>query len=134
MKTLRLFIGLAGIFVTANAEQPDQPAATPKPSGTPMRLLFNAYDNDPRKVPIEKIHFQINALDLGRRTEFLKLGEMITNTAFKLTNFKYKTHANPGTGIDDDVSELTITNSKSGATAILVYQKVTDVSSAGAAK
>jgi hypothetical protein len=134
MKTLQFFIGIAGIFIAAQTAQAEQPAATPVPSRTPMRLLFNAYDNDARKVKVEKIYFQINTLDLRQPTEFLKLGDMIPNTTFKLTKFEYKTRPNPTRGTDDDVSELTITNTKSGATAVLVYQKTTDMSTAGAAK
>jgi hypothetical protein len=134
MKTLQFFIGIAGIFIAAQTAQAEQPAATPVPPRTPMRLLFNAYDNDARKVKVEKIYFQINTLDLRQPTEFLKLGDMIPNTTFKLTKFEYKTRPNPTRGTDDDVSELTITNTKSGATAVLVYQKTTDMSTAGAAK
>ena len=134
MKTRQLFIGLAGVLITAHAEQPKQPTATPVPPRAPMRLLFNAYSDDPRKVKSENIDFQINTLDLRQSTQFLKLGDVIPNTHFKLTKFEYKTRPNPTRGTDDDVSELTITNTKSGATAVLVYQKTTDVSAAGAVK
>jgi hypothetical protein len=134
MKTSQFFIGIAAIFIAAHAAQSEQPAATPVPSRTPMRLLFNAYDNDPKKVKAENINFQVNTLDLRQPTEFLKLGDVIPNTPFKLTKFEYKTRPNPTRGTDDDVSELTLKNIKSGATVVLVYQKVSDVSAAGAAK
>jgi hypothetical protein len=32
-----------------------------------MRLLFNAYDADPRKVKAEDMNFQVNTLDLRQR-------------------------------------------------------------------
>ena len=134
MKTLQLVICLAGIFITAHAEQPNQPAATPVSPRPPMRFLFNAYDNDPKKVKVEKINFQINTIDLRQPTVFLMLGDMIPNTTFKLTKFEYKTRPNPSRGRDDDVSELTITNTRSKETVVLVYQKTTDVSAAGVTK
>jgi hypothetical protein len=134
MQTLQLFIGIAGVFIAAQAAQAQQPAATPVPPRTPMRLLFNAYDDDATRVNVEKINFQINTLDLRHPSVFLKLGDMIPNTTFKLSKFEYKTRRNPSLGTEDDVSELTLKNVKSGATVVLVYQKVSDVSAAGAAK
>jgi len=134
MKTPQLLIGIAGIIVTAYSAKAERPATAPPPSPHAMRLLFNGYDADARKVKPENITFQINTIDAGQRTEFLKIGEMIPNTPFKLTKFEYKTRPNPSLGTDEEVSELTIANVKSGKTAILVYQKTTDVSAAAAAK
>ena len=134
MKTSQFFIGIVGIFLAAHAAQSEQPTATPVPPRAPMRLLFNAYDSDPKKTKVENINFQINTLDQRQPTEFLKLGDVIPNTPFKLTKFQYKTRPNPSLGTEDEVSELTITNIRSGATAILVYQKVNDVSATGTAK
>ena len=130
MKSWQLIIGVAGILIAAYAEQPEKPAA----AQTPMRFLFNAYDNDPQKVKPENISFQINTVDLGHRTEFLKLGEMIPKTPFKLTKFEYKTRFDPSLGVDADVSELTITDIKSGATFKLIYQKTIDASAVAPAK
>src|ERR1051325_760896 len=89
----------------------------------PFRLLFNAYDNDPANVPVESLSFQINTIDLGQRTEFLKLGEMVPNTKYKLSKFQFKTQKNESLGIDEDVSELTVENVETKEEIILVYQK-----------
>jgi hypothetical protein len=92
----------------------------------PFRLLFNAYDGDPKKDKIDKFSFQINTIDLRQPSEFLKIGEKVTNTKFKLEKFEYKSQLNPNTGEQEDVSELTITNVETDEKIILVLNRVTD--------
>jgi hypothetical protein len=89
----------------------------------PFRLLFNAYDNDPKKVPVENISFQINTLDLRQPSVFLKLGEMVPNTKYKLLKFEPKTQKNEGTGFEDDASELVLQHEETKEQIVLVYQK-----------
>ena len=91
-----------------------QPAAPSKPS-----LRFSAYNGDPRKTDPKDMHFQVNSLDLRRPTEFLKLGDIVSGTKFKLTKFEFKTRPNPKGG-DEDVSELTITHIETKETTVLV--------------
>jgi hypothetical protein len=54
----------------------------------PFRLLFNGVSEDPKTVPVEKIDFQINTIDLGQRTEFLKLATWFRrpNTSWSSSN------------------------------------------------
>ncbi len=92
----------------------------------PFRLIFSAYDGDPKKDPIDKINFQINTVDLRQPSEFLKIGEMVPNTKFKLEKFEYKTVFNPGTGDETDVSELTLVNMETNVVVVLVLTKVTN--------
>ena len=92
----------------------------------PFRLLFNAYDGDPKKDKIDKFGFQINTMDLRQPTEFLKIGEKVTNTKFKLDKFEYKTQINPNTKEEEDASELTVVNVETDEKIILVLGRVTD--------
>lgn len=91
----------------------------------PFRLLFNAYDGDPKKP--DSLTFQINAKDAGARTQFLKLGEVISGrTPFKIIKFEFKQSTNPSTGTTDDVSELTLeaqTNTPNKQRMVLVLNK-----------
>ena len=92
----------------------------------PFRLLFNAYDGDPKKDKPEKFEFQINTIDLKQPSEFLKIGDKVTNTKFKLEKFEYKTQLNPNTGEQEDVSELTVSNVETDEKIVLILNRVTD--------
>src|SRR5687767_13406043 len=48
-----------------------------------FRLIFSAYDGDPKTDKPEKMNFQINTVDLRQPSEFLKLGDPVPNTKFK---------------------------------------------------
>ncbi len=91
----------------------------------PFRLLFNAVDGNPEKDKPEKLEFQINTVDLRQPSEFLKLGQMVSRTKFKLKSFEYKTMPDPNSGTKD-VSELTLENTETGETIVLVKERVTD--------
>lgn len=92
----------------------------------PFRLIFSAYDGDPKKDKPEKFSYQINTVDLKQPSEFLKLGEPVPNTKFKLEKFEYKTVLNPGTGDETDVSELTLVNTETNEPIVLILTKVTN--------
>lgn len=92
----------------------------------PFRLLFNAYDGDAKKDKFENISFQINTLDLKQPSEFLKLGETVAKTKFKLVSFKFVEKINGSTGDNEDVSELTVVNVETEEKVILVLKRVTD--------
>lgn len=92
----------------------------------PFRLIFSAYDGDPKKDKPEKMNFQINTVDLRQPSEFLTLGQTVPNTKFKLEKFEYKTVLNPGTGDYTDVSELTLVHSETSVVVVLVLTKVTN--------
>jgi len=91
----------------------------------PFRLLFNAVDGNPKKDKPEKLSFQINTVDLRQPSEFLKLGETVSKTKFKLKSFEFKEVADPNAGTKD-VSELTLENTETGDTIVLVKEKITD--------
>jgi hypothetical protein len=90
----------------------------------PFRTKFQAYDGDWKTAP-EKMEFQINPLDAGGRTEFVKIGDTISGTKFKVTKFEFK-EVPAETGVNKDVSELTVVNSETGEAVTLVLDKVVD--------
>jgi hypothetical protein len=92
----------------------------------PFRLVFKSYDGDPKKDKLEKFSFQIETIDRRQPTEFLKIGEMVPNTKFKLETFQFKEAKNLNTGEMDDVSELTVVDTESSDKIVLIMNKVTD--------
>lgn len=83
----------------------------------PFRLKFAAYDES---------SYQINALDLKLPSQFLKVDDKIEGTNFRILKFEKKTVLNPSTGIDSDVSELTIINEENKEEVVLILDKVVD--------
>ena len=101
----------------------------PAPAQKQMRMLFKAYDGDPSQTDrYDKFSFQIDTIDLRQPSEFLKLGDMIPNTKFKLVKFTFKEAYNEKLKEKVDVSELEIVNTVTGKTATLTSNKVVDVS------
>jgi hypothetical protein len=88
----------------------------------PFRLLFNAYDGDIKKP--ETMTFQINTVDVQQPSQFVKIGDIINGTKFKVISFAYKDVPNPATGITRDVSELTVQNTETGDNVALVLETV----------
>jgi hypothetical protein len=78
----------------------------------PFRLKFNG-------TPDEGQTFQINPQ--GGRTQFRAIGEMIEGTPYKVTAFNKKTEMK--NDIEVDLSELTIENTETGKSLVLVYRK-----------
>lgn len=92
----------------------------------PFRLLFNSYDGDPKKDKPETFDFGINTIDLKQPSEFLKIGAKVSRTNFQLQKFEYKTQLNSTTGDLEDVSELTLINTETNVTVVLVLNRVTN--------
>ncbi len=90
----------------------------------PFRLMFQTYVGDEKK-PAE-ITFQINALDRGHKTEFLKLGDIVANTKYRLEKFTYKTVFDERIQESQDVSELTVLNLATGESTVLPMTKLTN--------
>lgn len=83
----------------------------------PFRLKFSG-------TPDEGQTFTINTRDLGGRTQFLKLGDMIEGAPYKILSYQAKTTNR--NDMDVDVSELTIQNTETGQKIVLVYDKESD--------
>lgn len=92
----------------------------------PFRLVFKAYDGDPKKPKPASDGYQVNTVDLRQPSEYPKLGEMVANTNFKLVKFQYKMQPNPNTGEQDDISELTVENIETKELVVLVLNRITD--------
>ncbi|HEY2614120.1 MAG TPA: Amuc_1099 family pilus-like system protein [Chthoniobacterales bacterium] len=80
----------------------------------PFRLVFASWVDDT---------FAINTSDLKEPTQFLKIGDLIRGTKFKLLKFTEKYEVNKyGTNID--VSELTLENQENHEPLSLVKEKI----------
>lgn len=81
----------------------------------PFRLVFDARNGNTLLV---------NTLDLDEPTQFLKVGDMVKGTKFKVAKFEEK-HAMDG-GINRDVSEVTLLNTETNESVVLPKQKEVD--------
>jgi len=89
----------------------------------PFRFLFNAYDGDPKKP--ESLIFQVNTIDLNQPSQFVKIGELIAGTKFKVKKFESK--LGPGNINYGDLSRVTLLNTESGETAVLILNRIVDI-------
>ncbi|MEY2438985.1 MAG: hypothetical protein QOI34_370 [Verrucomicrobiota bacterium] len=83
-------------------------------SEEPFRLMFSSWVTDT---------FGINAIDLKQPTQFLKVGDIIPGTRFKLLKFIEKYQPNQY-GTDIDVSELLLEHEETKEHLTLVKEKV----------
>ncbi len=81
----------------------------------PFRLVFDARNGNT---------LQINTLDLNEPTQFLKVGDQVKGTKFKVAKFEEK-HALRD-GINKDVSEVTLVNMDTGEPIVLPKQEEVD--------
>ena len=80
----------------------------------PFRLVFSSWVEDT---------FGINTIDLTQPTQFLKVGDIIAGTRFKIVKFTEKYQPNQyGTNVD--VSELTLEQEETKEPMTLVKEKV----------
>ena len=89
----------------------------------PFLVTFQSWDGDPKKP--QDMTFQINAISRASKTEFLKLGEKVANSPFRLEKFEEKKPIGKD-GVEEDLSELTIRNTESNEPVVLVLGKRTD--------
>jgi hypothetical protein len=90
----------------------------------PFRLRFDSIDGDIKKP--ETLTFSINTRDLKQPTEFLKMGDLVRNTKFKLIKFEAKQELNKKTDVEEDASELTLQNIETEEKVVLVITKEID--------
>lgn len=65
--------------------------------------------------------YSINTMDLRGPTQFLKIGEMVAGTQYKVV--KYEPKSDSSAGYEKDVSELTVENQETGQKIVLVNDK-----------
>jgi hypothetical protein len=82
----------------------------------PFRLIFSGSP--------DKGIYSINTLDLRGATQFLKIGEKVAGTDYKLIKYEEKT--SNVNDMDIDASELTVENEHTGQKIVLVYDKAVD--------
>jgi len=78
----------------------------------PNRFLFGGTDEDGS--------FQINTKDVNQPTQFVKVGDQIPGTKFKVVKFEKKSAFNKSTNENVDVSELTVEHTETGVQTPLV--------------
>jgi len=127
MKRIALLLMSLAFALESFAAPPSTPPQQTPPSPVPFRLIFQSYDGEPQQP--KNMSFQIDRLDRRQPSEFLKIGEMIPNTKWKLLKFEWKTLKRPNTE-ETDVSELTVINTETKETAVMVITKVTNLPSA----
>lgn len=81
---------------------------------TPFRLKFSGSPDDGQT-------FSINTLDLRQPTQFLKIGDVIPRTPYKIVGYERKTEDKDGLQVD--VSELTVENQETAQKIVLVYDR-----------
>ncbi len=142
-----LIFVLAGLLVAGavavcwfGAEQPGQEAAkkaaeveTSQPQywtqlrlaryvKQPFRLLFLAYDGHPYKP--ESLTFLIITIDVRQPDQFVKIGDVIAGTKFKVMKFEFK--GNRSISGFGDLSELTLQNTETDENVVLVLDRIAD--------
>lgn len=83
----------------------------------PFRLQFSSWNPETET-------YEINAIDLKEPSQYLKIGDTIAGTRFKLMKFTEKHLPNPATGGDVDVSELILEQVDTHDQLTLVKEKV----------
>lgn len=86
----------------------------------PFRFKYLAEDGDPKNPE----SFQINPLDAGGRTTFVKMGETIPGTNFKVAKYEFKERLNERTQSQENISELTVENLETKDLVVLVRGQV----------
>lgn len=86
-----------------------------------FRLMFSAYTGNPNQP--QTLTFQLNTLDLQQPTQFLKIGDQIAGTKFKIKGFEKKT-VTTEMGLEKDISELQLAHVESGEGITLVLEKI----------
>lgn len=82
----------------------------------PFRLKFSG--------EVDTGVYSLNTVDLKGATKFVKIGEKIEGTPYKVINYEQKTAAQ--NGMDVDVSVLTVENEETGKQIGLVYDREVD--------
>jgi len=90
----------------------------------PFRMVFKSWDGD--RSNQKEMTFQINTLDFQQPTMFLKLGEPVPNSKFKLESFKFNEVPNAAKGYNEDLSELTLVHVETKKPVVLILAKVTN--------
>lgn len=82
---------------------------------TPFRLKFSG-------SPDNGTTFTINTLDLSKPTQFLKIGEMVEGSPYKVLSYEEKSVSEGE--LKKNISELTVENTEDGQKVVLVYDTV----------
>ena len=121
------FFVIALIFVAVALHAAPNPIEQPLPAfRVPFRYVFSSYDGTAGKDPVERFSFQIDSEDSKQPSQFLKMGDQIEKSPYKLASFAYKTRWNSFTRKTEDVSELTLVNVDTGKVIALVLGQIAE--------
>lgn len=91
------------------------------------KLKLKAFTEEPFRLKFSSVSgetFGINAIDLKTPTQFLKVGDFVAGTRFKITKYTEKHRSNPATGGEEDVSELQLEHADTHAQLTLILDKI----------
>jgi hypothetical protein len=88
----------------------------------PFRLIFSSWDAD--VFGINAVDAAGRAIDRREPTQFLRVGDTIRGTRFKILKFTEKHQVNPATSGDMDVSELLLEHDQTHDRLTLVKERV----------
>jgi hypothetical protein len=114
-RSVKALIAIACLILTFSFHIHSAPPA----AATKQTLCFVAYDSEPGKTDPKDITFQIERRDVRHSSQFLKLGDIVANTKFKLTQFQRKVVQMPS-GAENDISELTLVNTETKEVIVLI--------------
>ncbi len=86
----------------------------------PNRLVFTSYTEDV---------VTINTIDIRQPSQFLEVGQEVRGTKFRIAKLEPKTEERNlgGSTIEVDISEVTLENTETGETFVLVRERITDL-------
>ncbi len=89
-----------------------------------LKLIFEAYDQDSGKQ--SETTFQVNTVGPTHATQFLKVGDAIANSKWRIEKFKQQPKVTFGEA--QEVSELEVRNTETGNFLALPLGKIVDMS------
>ena len=103
------------------AAPPDLAPQQPVRPAKPFRIVFTAYDGEPKKP--KEMSFHINTVDNRQPPAFLKIGETVPNTHLQILKFEQKLKYYPNSE-EADFSELTVINTQTQKLTVLILGRL----------
>ena len=108
---------LIGLSCLVAADPADAVKTAATPSARPI-LKFQSYDGDPAGSDPKELVVHIRRLDVQQPTAFIRIGDVVPGTKWKLTKFTFKENGNR------DVSEVTLVHVDSRESMTLVFDVI----------
>lgn len=125
MKALLAFVVALTLATFASLADETKPPIKPAAKRTPFRIIFDSYMGDPASP--ETLSFRVSVIDLPLVRTFLKIGEAVPGTAFKIRRFRYVIYHYPLAEDGEDLSELTLFSPATNEEIVLTHMKIFDL-------